>query len=174
MIKSWKNSVYIAGIALFGVIVASGSTAMADVDVDINAEITSTMVETLGNDMDFGSIELSPTGNTIVTIAAAGGIAPAVADNGSVVTPGTFGSGLVTVASAIDLTIGIAVTDTVNLSGAGADIPFTGGIANSTPTGLSHTGGDTSNIHVGGIITIPGGQTPGVYSATITVVLTYT
>ncbi len=176
MRKIWKGSTFLASAALFGAVVMSGTTAMAGtVDVSVDVEITSTLVEALGNDMDFGSIELSPTGPSVVTIdASTGAVATPTATNGSVVTPGAFGSGLVTVESPIALTIGIAVTDTTTLSGAGAPIPFTAGIANSTTTALPHVGGATTNIHVGGVITIPGGQTTGAYTGTVTVTLTYT
>lgn len=176
MMKRWGKSTLLASTALLGMIALSGTTATAGtVDVDITATVTSTIVEALGNDLDFGSIELLPAGD-VVTIDASGGVVAVATPTGaSVVTPGAFGSGLITVDSPGNLTIGIAVPDTATLTEPGGDTAaFSAGIASSTATALVHTGGVQSLINIGGILTFGAGSTAALYTGTITVTLTYT
>lgn len=190
MNKTWKKGTLVAGLALTGFLVMQGSTAMAgDVTMNIDAAITTSIVETVTTDLDLGSIDLDPAGDTI-TIDA-GGVAASgdggaaalpVATGASVITGGT--SGLITVTSAAGVNFDIDVVypgdGTVNVtSDATGATTVTldsiegnsgGGATNGT---VNHTGGAPTEIHVGGQVVFPSDAEAGTYSGSMTITLNY-
>ena len=122
MWKTRKKSTFLASAALLGIVALSGTTVTAGtVDVPITATVTSSLVETLTTEMNFGSIELIPAGDTILIDAGStaasgdGGVAAVPASVGaSVVTGGT--SALITISSPIGFAVDVSYEVSVVLS----------------------------------------------------------
>lgn len=181
MKKTWKRSALLMGTAMLGAIALSGTNVQAgDVTMGIDVTVLSTLSETVTNDMDFGSIDLSPGGDTVTINASAGSATPA-ATGTSTPTGGT--SGLITVASPNAFTITVTYPATATLNGAGAAAGETltvsdiaansvGGAA-TVPKSSGASPGSDALIHVGGAIVFPPSTVNGPYSGTMTITLNY-
>lgn len=180
MKKTWKRSALLMGTAMLGAIALSGTNVQAgDVTMDINVEVNSTLTETATN-MDFGTIDLNPAGDTVTIDATAGSATPATTGT-SVITGGT--SGTITVASpnAFTITVTYPATATLNGSGTAAGETLTvsdiaanseGGSGPVTKSSGPSPGSDAV-IHVGGAIVFPADTVNGPYSGTMTITLNY-
>lgn len=187
MRKIWKSSAMLLGTAMVGMIALSGTNAAAgDVEVQITAEIATTLTETATTPLNFGEIDLSPVGDTF-TIDASGldtGATTAAEvtgnegdTNSSLVTPASSSSGMITIASAFDIT-GVSLdipAGPVTLTGAGEgeEVTVSDFTANSTVGPEPKTGGDDLYLHIGGKLTAPPGTPPDTYSGTVTVTVNY-
>jgi len=184
MKRTWRSNLFLSGTALLAAIALSGTTALADVTMNITAAVTSSVVETVTTEMDFGTIEVIPGGDTITIDALqsganSGGAAGAPAATGaSAVSGGT--SGLITIASAIgfDIDVGYEADSLVTITDGTTstflnliDANSGGGAADGTVT---HTAGADTLIHVGGAIVFPAGSTTGAYTGSTSIVINYT
>ena len=181
MIKRWKSSALLVGTAMLGTIALSGANVQAgDVTMGIDVTVLSTLSETVTNDLDFGSIDLSPGGDTVTIDASAGANTPA-ASGTSIPTGGT--SGLITVASPNAFTITLNYPGTATLTGSGSAAGQTltvtdiaansvGGAATVSKSAGASPGSDAL-IHVGGSIVFPPSTVNGPYSGTMTITLNY-
>lgn len=169
-----------AGLALLMISVIFIPSSMAGpLSMTATAVITTSTTETVTNDLDFGSIDLDPVGDTI-TIAAAGGAATPVATAASVITGGS--SGLITIVSQVIMNVKVTYPAVNVILTSGADtltIAFATIAANSqypsTGAGVDTVGGGTPLlINVGGIIVIPAAQANGTYTGTINLTVNYT
>jgi len=161
---------------LFGAMVLPGRTALADVDMNVTVNVTSSLVETVTQDLDFGSIELVPGGDTI-TIDASGGVAASpVATGGSIVKNGH--NGLITISSGIDLTINVVypadgsvqIVTSPSVYVNSIDNYSTGGPVNGS---VNHSAGVDTKIYVGGQLRFLKDTGAGSYSATMHIVINY-
>lgn len=166
---------FVAGMALFGLVGLSASTVNA-VNVDITASILSTLNITQGEDLEFGTIDPHPLGDTITIDASAGAVTTASTLKGSGVTAAK--SGTITLQSGSDLNVVLTfagapitlthtnntdtmtVTDFVDNSQGQAAAPFV------------HTAG-ISTINIGGALVVPASAVDGDYSGTVVVTLNY-
>jgi len=184
MWKTRKKSTLLASAALLGIVALSGTTVTAGtVNVPITATVTSTLLETLTTEMNFGSIELIPAGDTIliaaggVATSGSGGAAAVPASAGtSVVTGGT--SALITITSPIGFDVDVSYEVSVVLTDGTTSATMSlieansgGGSTNGTVT---HAGGTPTEIHVGGSLALPSGATTGIYTGTTAVTINYT
>lgn len=170
----------LSGALLLGAIALSGTTATADVTMQVSGTLTSTIVETVTTEMDFGSVEILPAGDTI-TIAAgttdgSGGTAAVpVATGTSVVTGGT--SGLITISSPIALDINVTYPPSVDLTDGTTTVALSAIDANSgggtTDGTVSHLATVDTLIHVGGVIVFGLNATTGDYSGSIPITISY-
>lgn len=181
MKKTWKSSVLLIGTAMLGAVALSGTNAMAgDVTMTVDAVISSTLQETVTTHLNFGTVDLSPGGDTLTLDAKAG--AATFAAGGSSTAVGAT-SGLVTVSSPNGFTITLTYPASVTLNGSGAaagsTLTLTGVAANSvggvTPVVKSAgvAPGSDALIHVGGQIVAPSGTKNGPYNGSMTITLNY-
>ena len=181
MLRRTKCGALLVGAALFGATALSGTMATAgDVTMTIDVTVATTLSETVNNNLDFGTIGLSPGGDTI-RINATGGSATPAATGSSSITGG--GSGLVTFASPNAFTINVVYPATVTLNGSGSAAGQTvtvTNIANNSTGGLNpinKSGGASPGsdelIHVGGEIVFPPSTVNGPYSGTMTITFNY-
>lgn len=183
MQKIWKSSVLLIGGAVLGVVALSGTTAEADVTMNVTADVISSVSETVTTNMNFGTIDLIPAGDTIRINAAgvgggAGGAAAVpVATGASIVVGGT--SGLITITGAIGFDIDVVypgnnivtLTDgTTSVFVNNIDQNSGGGTTDGT---ITHGAGTNTLIHVGGQIILPAGATTGTYTGSFNVVINY-
>lgn len=181
MRKIFKKSTFLASAALLGMVAMSGTTAMADVTVQVTAAVTSSVVETVTTEMDFGAIDLIPAGDTIVIAAGtadgSGGVAATPASVGiSDVVGGN--SALITIASAIGFDVDVVYEVSIVLTDGTTDATMSlidansgGGTADGTVT---HGAGVDTLIHVGGSLALPAGATTGAYTGSTAVTINYT
>jgi hypothetical protein len=181
MKKTWKSSVLLIGTAMLGAVALSGMNAMAgDVTMTVDAVISSTLSETVTTELDFGTVDLSPGGDTLTLDASAG--AATFAAGGSSTAVGAT-SGLVTVSSPNGFTITLTYPVSVALTGSGS---AAGGTLTITSIGANSVGGVTpvvkssgvapasdALIHVGGEIIAPSGTLNGPYTGSMTITLNY-
>ena len=174
-----KKMLIVAGAALIILTLAVLPVSIAGtVNMTATAVITSSTTETVTTNLDFGSIDLDPAGETVTINASAGAATPAVA-NASVVTGGT--SGLITITSAVvmhvDVTYPAANITLSNGSGDTLTIVAATIAANSmypdTGAGTNTDGTNPLLIHVGGIIVVPAGQANGTYTGTMAITINY-
>ena len=120
--------------------------------------------------LSFGSIDLSPAGDSII-IAAENGPASPTAQH-SVVTGGN--SGRIVLRSTTDEHVDITYPNSATLFGGGSTIVVTGIADHSqySDTGVDVPGDNTSvNIHVGGVLTLTGNEQNRSYTGTMTITL---
>jgi len=167
------------GVLFFLIGLVWGTSAFAGaLSMTATAVITTSTTETVTTDLDFGSIDLDPAGDTI-TIDASGGSATPAAGAASVVTGGT--SGLITIVSQVVMHVDVTypAADVTLTSGANTlTLTSANIIANSQyddgGAGADTLGGGTPlSINVGGVIVIPAGQANGTYTGTINVTVNY-
>ncbi len=175
MEKIFKKTLLLSGTALIGA-VALSVTALADVSMPVTATLTQTFTEAVTTDMTFGTIGVDPTGDTI-TIDASLGSAVAVATGGSDVSAADSTSGLITITSSITTDVTPSYDATATLTDPGSSDTVTVSLisANSTPA-YTHDGPTgTSEIHVGGVLTIVGTETfaGAIYAGSIAVAIAY-
>lgn len=185
MARPWKRGRLIAGIALLGLAAMQGSTAQADVTMDVTATIASSIVETVASDLRFGTIDLDPVGDTITinsTGAAntGGAAATPVAGGSTVITGGGSGQITITSAAGVDFSIDVGYPGdgTVHVVGptSATDITLDSIEANSgdgADGAIAHTGGAPTDIYIGGVLVFPNDAEPGAYTGSMTITLDY-
>ncbi len=161
---------------LLGAIALSGTTVYADdVDVDVDAVITSTLSETMTTPLDFGTIEIDQAGDIISITGVAGIETTVTAAGGSVVGAGT--TGLITLTSPSSFDISAAYPASTNVTDGTTTATLTGvdtlSLAGTAQGPLTHVGGTPSLIYIGGDLNVPAGASAGTYTGTLTVTLTY-
>lgn len=173
--KAIGKKSFAVGMALFGVIGLSATTVNA-VDVDITANILSTLNITQGADLEFGTIDPHPLGDTITIDASAGAVTTTSTLQGSGVTAASSGT--------ITLESGSALNVVLSFAGAPITLTHTNNTDTMTVTdfvdnsqGQSaapyvHTAG-TSTINIGGALIVPANAVDGNYSGTVVVTLSY-
>lgn len=176
-----SKSLVIAVLTLiaFNFIVPPVSMA-GNVTMNATATISSSFTETVTTDLDFGTINLNPGGDTI-TIDASAGAATSSAASGSIIGGGTSTSGLITVEHSMIITLWVSYpAGAVTLTSGADTIDITAGsiATNSEYSSLAtaHTSPDATTditIDVGGEIVIPGAQPDGVYTGTMTITINY-
>ena len=187
MKKTWKSSVLLLGTAMLGAAALSGTNAMAgNVNMGVDVIVTTSLVETVTNDLNFGTIDLNPAGDTISIDASAATVddpAAAVTTisqvNGSTTTGAT--SGLVTIESAGPFNIAVTYPGSVPLVGTAGnavgapDLALTQINANSVggAVPVAKAGGTDATIHVGGEIVFPANTAAGTYAGTMLITFNY-
>lgn len=185
MKKTWRRNLFLGGTVLLGAMALSGTTALADVTMNITAIVTSSVVETVTTEMDFGTIEVLPGGDTIIIDASGGGggaggaAATPVAVGASAVTGGS--SGLITIASAIGFNIDVVyeadsvvvIADDTNTTSTFLNAIDTYSGGGTTDGTVTHTAGIDTLIHVGGEIAFPAGSITGNYSGSTNIIINY-
>ena len=193
--KLWTGSALFVGAAMLGVLALSGTKGVAAVhDVDVEATITTTLVETVASGINFGTIDLRPgvaetitmnvstssTTSSTPTYTGGGTDDGPYASQGSIVQEFTFTPGRITVASEFDMaTINVVYPAAPqNLVGnvTGDILTITGMAANSTGGGtdvLTKSGGTTLHIHIGGVLNIPANSSNDTYVGTVPVEINY-
>lgn len=171
-----KSSAFLATAALLGSLALPAKMAEADVTMNVGVVVASSIVETVVTNMDFGSLDLVPAGDLIRIDASAAAATPAAVapSNGSVITGGT--SGLVTVDADINVTIAVTYPADNNVVVTdGTTTVYLNGISTySTGGPINHTGGTTTNIHVGGQLEFTGvNATEGTYTGSFLIQLNY-
>ncbi len=171
-------------IAVAGLIIGLSAMVIATstagtVTMTATAEITTSIVETVTTNLNFGTIDLNPLGDTI-TIAAIAGPATPVATGASVIALGTGTSGLITVTCGVvvDIDVTYPAVDVTLTSGGdsltivaatiGANSQYENGV-----TAFTTDGTNPALISVGGIIVIPAGQAAGTYTGSMSLTLNY-
>ncbi len=174
-----------AGLAVLIVTSLVGSTALADVDIEVSATLENPITETKQTDMAFGTIGVSPTGtggpDEVITLEATSGTPVFNNLHGSAVdTLGTATVGNIEIASTATFQVDISYSASATLSDGSNTLTLDNITTNSTVSGYTHDGSvGTSNIYVGGDLTIPWDYVAGTYSTTnaggsaITVTITY-
>jgi len=169
------------GVALLMLTMLFIPTALAGtVAMTVTATLSTSTTETVTTDMDFGTIDLDPSGDTVRLDASAGAASPAVVTgNGSIITGGT--SGLITINSQIAMTVDVTypADGVVTLDdGAGHTLPLTdidtyseGGVTNGSEATVG--GGIPLEIDVGGELIIPAAQPDGTYTTSMNVIISY-
>ncbi len=183
---SYKPTRYLL-LAIVSLWVGMAGIAQA---VTINASATiSTATLTINGvtDLDFGTIIV--TGISEILIDASAAVAPVVSTvnlgTASITVAGT--SGLVQVTSPVDATVDITYSvvdgtsaadllddgggNTMGFTAANIRAYSTGG--GTTPGTLALTANTPADVHVGGLLQIGAGQTPGAYGGVITVNVVY-
>ncbi len=178
MAQPWKKGALLASAALAGFIMMQGGTAKADVNMLISASVAAGATETVTTEMDFGAISLNPAGDAITLNASVLGAAavPVGATNGSAVVGGNPGLITITGSSDFDVTVTYPGDAAHQVSGPtnATQVFITGIGANSTPAAaLLHTGGNPTELYVGGVIDLPGDAEEGIYSGNIDIALVY-
>ncbi len=187
MKKIQRGTLLWGGVTLLGLISLPVTTAMADVDMTVSAQVISSLSEVVTTNMDFGTIDLDPDGDTITINASAGGLST----GGSSASPEATGtvthvsggtSGLLTIQSAIALDIDITYpgdTD-VPLNGITPGLMVTdidtnsgGGLLGAAAGTIHHTANIATLIHVGGLVDFPMGTETDNYSGTMHIELAY-
>ena len=165
----------ITGIVLIAFNVMVLPAAMAGtVAVGVSAVITSTITETATTDLDFGSIDLDPAGDTIQLDASGGATTTASITNSSIVTGET--SGLITITSGVVATVAVVypAADVTLTNGANTlTIAFATIAASSSVTGVATDGINPFYIYLGGTIIIPGTQPTGTYTGSMNITINY-
>ncbi len=172
------NKKLIFGAALVGVLSLSGATVLmaGPVTVPITATLQNSTTENVTSEMAWGDIDVNPTGTTTCTLDASGGAVTAMTCDNGTVSGGTVTSGQITVESPISFTIGIAypADSAVTISDGTSDLEVDAIAANSTATGIAHTGGTPTLINVGATLNIIGGtDLMADYIGDMTVTLSY-
>lgn len=178
--RTGRKLFFPAGIAFFVLLSLAGSNALADQTLNISVIVTSSIVES-HTDVDFGTIELDPAGDTLTVDASSGSATPALPGGSASVISGG-GSGTITVSANIAFTITAVYENTVTLTSGSDTLNVTdmdlyseGGSANGS---VSHSAGtppaNDTVINVGGQIVFPANTPTGTYTGTTTVVLNYT
>ncbi len=154
--------------------------AMAgDVTMTANATISSSFTETVTTDLEFGSIDLNPGGDTIILDASGGATTAATIANGSIVTGET--SGLITIEHSMIISLWLSYpAAAVTLTNGTDNIDITAGsiATNSEYSSLAtaHTSPDATSditVDVGGEIVVPAAQPDGLYTGTMTITINY-
>jgi hypothetical protein len=178
MKKRLSAKLLLVGGLLLGGTMFSGMTATAgDLTMNITAQVTSSITETVTTDLDFGIIDLDPAGDTIQLNGSAGASTTPVITGASAV-GGTPTTGLITVASPlafnIDITYPIDGSVTLaDVTDGSSTLSLDAITANSTASGVAHAAGVDSLINVGGILSIPAGADTDSYTGTMTITLVY-
>lgn len=130
-------------------------------------------------DLTFGTIVMSGGANSIVLDASSGATTTPTVTGTASVTGAQSGRLDVTTTVDADISITYAIVsktagtaDKLDTSG-GQSIDIANISTNSTASPLAVTTGGPNEIHVGGAITIPSGQTAGIYEGTLTVTVSY-
>ncbi len=170
-----NRSGVIAGILLiaFNILVLPTSIAGV-VAVGVDAIITSTITETATTDLDFGSIDLDPAGDTVTIDASGGATTAATITASSIVTGET--SGLITITSGVIASVAVVypAADVTLTSGGNTLTIVAATIATfSSETGVATDGINPFYIYLGGTIVIPSGQATGTYSGSMNITINY-
>ena len=181
--KKWRNSMILAGTVTMAALPTLDQTVEAGaLDVPVTAQVTTSLVETLVNGMNFGSIDLNPAGDTITLASegANGGVADTTATSSShSVITGTQTSGAINVASGVNLEILVDYPDSVTLTNGTGDTATLAKIdehsgAGNTAGQLSYNATSTNvTIHIGGELTFPAGSGTGTYNGTLSLTVNY-
>ncbi len=142
----------------------AGTTFAQSTTVSTAAEIIEAITFTEIAGLNFGKVD-NTAGSVI--ISTTGG----VTGTKTQVSGGTTSAAELTVSGAANETYSITVPTTTTLTGPGTALNVTGLNHNSTGNLDATTGEETVNI--GGTLTVPGGQTIGAYSGTISVTVSY-
>ncbi|MBM9537095.1 DUF4402 domain-containing protein [Desulfobulbus alkaliphilus] len=189
--KLWTGSALFVGAAMLGALALSGAKVeAASHDVEVEATITTTLVETVVRGINFGTIDLVPgkTETVVMDASSLSSIASTGIDNtsaktvpgGSTVSAFTYDTGLISVAAAFELNnvevvypvapqdlIGqvtgniLTITDMANNSWGGAG------------TTLHKGATETLYIHMGGQLNIPANSPNDTYVGTVQVTINY-
>jgi hypothetical protein len=182
-----RRAVWLAS-GLVGAIVLSAMTAQAgDVTVNVSATVTSSITETEGQPMAFGTIDLVPGGDTITIDASDAATPEGVA--GTISSANGSGTDVAAAEATIEVTSAIGTDFNIDVvypaDGAasvtdGTTVVPINSVQALSGNGLggtiSHTGagaGSPTVIHVGGELVFPAGATTGAYTGTMTVTLNY-
>ena len=175
----FRRLIQSVGLALLMTSVIFIPSSMA-VDLPVTATITSTITETATSNLDFGSIDLEPAGDTITidADAAGSGTVTPVPTGSSVIVGG--GNGVITVASGVAMTVAVTYPATVtitdgtnNLDVVNIDAHSQYGATGDTTGTVSKVAGTDLLIRIGGEIVIPSGQVNATYNGTMIVTLNY-
>jgi len=175
-----KNKIFLTGTTLIGLAggIFSPSTFAGDVTMPVNAVIKSSLSENVTRNLHFGEIDLAPGSSRVTLNASAAGAtgqdALPTGTNDTIVTGGH--SGLITVEAAMDMTISIDYPANGLVTLAPGNLEVKDIALNSqggNGTTISHTGGTTTTIAVGGYIEFDGDEEDGTHSGTMTITLNY-
>ena len=180
MLKLRKSNSIFFGIALVGAVALSWTTVMAgQVSVDATVVLDSSLTETSdpGDALDFGTIDLSPSGDTFIVDASAGPATAATNTGGSIL--GTGGdaavSGVITVESDSAFTIEVSfdnASETLTGDVNGETITLSEMDTYSTVS-VAHAAGTPTEVNIGGELEVPEGTVADTYNGTIAVTLDY-
>ncbi|MGI6656434.1 MAG: DUF4402 domain-containing protein [Desulfobulbus sp.] len=175
---------WVMGAALCGLVLTPAANALAgDVDVPIEVTVQTSLVEE-AETLNFGTIPLSPLGDTITLNATTGAGAEASSDVGVVISDSAPGVITATAAGPFKVTAAYAGTGgqaTLEGSGdaTGNTLTVTGITANSqgstaiTATDADNDGTFEAVIYVGGVLELASDTVAGPYAGAVTATLTY-
>lgn len=168
-------------VALSGIVCLTGelwAAASGTQDVSVDAVIQQTISTASPKNLNFGTVELDPAGDTITIDASAGSSTTATKLNGSNVS-GSVQSGSVTVTSPLSFDILVEYPASVTLDGAASASnhltvqSISDNSQGSITAPTAHTGGVTSTFNIGGVLNLPVTTVADIYHGTMTVKLTY-
>lgn len=193
--KLWTGSALFVGAAMLGALALSGDMVEAAVhDVDVEATITSTLVETVVRGINFGTVDLIPGVTETITLSAStlstitstaiDSTNPLIGSQNSPVSAFTYETGLITVASAFALDnvevvypaapqnlVGAITGNILTITGMAAN-SFGGGVAPEANP-LTKSANVNLNIHMGGVLNIPANSPNDTYVGTVPVTINY-
>ena len=188
--KTFINKTVVAFI--ISVLCFAGHAYATTQNVDVGATVAvATITITSPSDLNFGSIIAGSTGNvSTVTIDCSGGSAAVATVTGPALVTGSS-SGKVTVESNIDANVTVAYSltsantgsdvDKIGISGQSATIYTSMDVANIMAMSSNKDSGNKMtlvaatprDLHIGGVLTVPGNQAAGYYEGTLVVEITY-
>ena len=174
-----QNIAILTGIALTATVTLTGKDALADQTIAVLGPLEQVIDETVITPLNFGTIGAAPGGDTITINARANGAsAKAVAAGGSDMSANNSTPGNVEISSAITFDVDITVPSFVHLTGDTSNDTITvTDIINNTTADYTHDGATgTSNVYVGGVLTIPSSRSVDhndTYRGTLNVQLVY-